>query len=98
MKILSRRPVAPREAPADVTIDAPDRRLFPGCNNEKMAVADADFNANRATVTIAHQDSRETKKIYLSTAHVEEKLAAAPDGKPRQAMAPGLFTVLVYGW
>lgn len=77
------------------------------------------FNANRASVTIFHQDSADkysevqtletmprantlaldpkTKKIYLSTAQYEEKPAATPDGKPRQVMVPGSFTVLVYG-
>ena len=77
------------------------------------------FNANRASVTIVHQDSadaysvvrtletmprantlaldRKTKKIYLSTAQFEPKPAAAPGGKPTQAMMPGTFMVLVYG-
>ena len=49
-----------------MTIDAPGRRLFLGCNNEKMAVADADFNANRATVTIAHKDSRDAYSVLQS--------------------------------
>jgi DNA-binding beta-propeller fold protein YncE len=84
MKILEQWPIAPDcVGPSGQAIDTANRRLFVGCNNEKMSVLDADtgtilqtlpigvhvdataydpatklvFNANRASVTILHQDS-----------------------------------------
>jgi DNA-binding beta-propeller fold protein YncE len=43
MKILEQWPIAPDcEGPSGLAIDLKNRRLFAGCNNEKMSVVDAD--------------------------------------------------------
>jgi DNA-binding beta-propeller fold protein YncE len=43
MKILAEWPIAPAcEGPSGMAIDLANRRLFVGCNNEKMSVVDAD--------------------------------------------------------
>jgi DNA-binding beta-propeller fold protein YncE len=43
MKILAQWPLAPAcEGPSGLAIDLANRRLFAGCNNEKMSVMDAD--------------------------------------------------------
>jgi DNA-binding beta-propeller fold protein YncE len=43
MKILAQWPIAPTcEGPSGQAIDLSNRRLFVGCNNEKMSVLDAD--------------------------------------------------------
>jgi DNA-binding beta-propeller fold protein YncE len=43
MKILAQWPIAPAcEGPSGQAIDLANRRLFVGCNNEKMSVLDAD--------------------------------------------------------
>lgn len=58
MKITERWPVAPCEAPASMDLDRKTRRLFIGCNNEKMAVADADSGKIITTLPIGpHVDA-----------------------------------------
>jgi DNA-binding beta-propeller fold protein YncE len=58
MKIVERWPVAPCEAPASMDMDRKTRRLFIGCNNEKMAVADADSGKIITTLPIGvHVDA-----------------------------------------
>jgi DNA-binding beta-propeller fold protein YncE len=43
MKVLAQWPIAPGcEGPSGLAIDLGNRRLFAGCNNEKMSVLDAD--------------------------------------------------------
>jgi DNA-binding beta-propeller fold protein YncE len=42
LKVLNRWPVAPCSAPSSMGFDAANRRLFIGCRNHVMAVADAD--------------------------------------------------------
>jgi DNA-binding beta-propeller fold protein YncE len=47
MEILAQCPLAPAcEGPSDLAIDLANRRLFAGCNNEKMSVMDADSGHN----------------------------------------------------
>jgi hypothetical protein len=43
MNVLAQWPIAPAcEGPSGLAIDLANRRLFVGCNNEKMSVVDAD--------------------------------------------------------
>ena len=42
MKVLTRWPLAPGVGPSGLAIDLANRRLFAGCNNQVMVVADAD--------------------------------------------------------
>ena len=43
MKVLAQWPIAPDcEGPSGLAIDLANRRLFAGCNNQKMSVLDAD--------------------------------------------------------
>jgi YVTN family beta-propeller protein len=84
MQVLERWPLAPGEGPSGLAMDPVNRRLFVGCNNKVMVVADAEsgkivaslpigvhidataydpatkliFNANRGSVTISHQDTK----------------------------------------
>jgi DNA-binding beta-propeller fold protein YncE len=58
MKVVERWPTAPCEAPASMAIDRKNRRLFIGCNNEKMGVADADTGKILTTLPIGpHVDA-----------------------------------------
>lgn len=85
LQVLERWPLAPGEGPSGLAMDPANRRLFAGCNNKVMVVADADsgkiitnlpigvhvdataydpaskliFNANRGSVTIMHQDTKD---------------------------------------
>jgi DNA-binding beta-propeller fold protein YncE len=90
MNVLAQWPIGPTcEGPSGQAIDLANRRLFAGCNNEKMSVVDADtgkiiqtlpigvhidataydpdtgliYNANRASVTIIHQDSKDSYRV-----------------------------------
>ena len=58
LKVISRWPTAPCEAPSSMAIDREHRRLFIGCNNQLMAVADADSGKIITTVPIGpHVDA-----------------------------------------
>jgi DNA-binding beta-propeller fold protein YncE len=52
-KILAQWPIAPAcEGPSGLAIDLANRRLFAGCNNEKMSVLDADSGKTIQTLPI----------------------------------------------
>lgn len=58
LKITGRWPTAPCEAPSSMAIDRERRRLFIGCNNQLMAVADADSGKIITTLPIGpHVDA-----------------------------------------
>lgn len=58
LKVIGRWPTAPCEAPSSMAIDREHRRLFIGCNNQLMAVADADSGKIIATLAIGpHVDA-----------------------------------------
>ena len=53
MKVLAEWPIAPGcEGPSGLAIDLGNRRLFAGCNNEKMSVLDADSGKILQTLPI----------------------------------------------
>lgn len=53
MKVLAEWPIAPGcEGPSGLAIDLANRRLFAGCNNEKMSVLDADSGKILQTLPI----------------------------------------------
>jgi DNA-binding beta-propeller fold protein YncE len=71
MKILNRWPVAPCASPSSLALDAQNRRLFVGCRNHVMAVADADTGRIVAHYPIGdHVDTTafdpETKLVFSS--------------------------------
>jgi len=58
LKITGRWPTAPCEAPSSLAIDRERRRLFIGCNNQLMAVADPDTGKIITTLPIGpHVDA-----------------------------------------
>jgi DNA-binding beta-propeller fold protein YncE len=58
LKVTGRWPTAPCEAPSSMAIDRDRRRLFIGCNNKVMAVADADTGKIMTTLPIGpHVDA-----------------------------------------
>jgi YVTN family beta-propeller protein len=58
LKVTGRWPVAPCEAPASMAIDRERRRLFIGCGNQFMAVADPDTGKIITTLPIGpHVDA-----------------------------------------
>ncbi len=59
MKVLAEWPIAPGcEGPSGLAIDLVNRRLFAGCNNEKMSVLDADSGKILQTLPIGvHVDA-----------------------------------------
>jgi DNA-binding beta-propeller fold protein YncE len=59
MKVLAEWPIAPGcEGPSGLAIDLANRRLFAGCNNEKMSVLDADSGKIIQTLPIGvHVDA-----------------------------------------
>ncbi|MBV9183724.1 MAG: PQQ-binding-like beta-propeller repeat protein [Acidobacteria bacterium] len=52
LKVKSRWPLAPCEEPSGLAIDAENRRLFAGCDNQKMAVVNADTGKVITTLPI----------------------------------------------
>jgi DNA-binding beta-propeller fold protein YncE len=52
LKIIMRWPLAPCESPSGLAIDLQHRRLFAGCHNQKMAIADPDAGKVITTVPI----------------------------------------------
>lgn len=71
LKISNRWPVAPCESPSSMTLDAANRRIFIGCRNHFMAVANADTGKILATYPIGdHVDASafdpDTKLVFNS--------------------------------
>lgn len=108
MTILNQWPISPDcVGPSGQAIDTANRRLFVGCNNEKMSVLDADtgkiiqtlpigvhvdataysrstkliFNANRASVTVIHQDSPDSYSVAQTFETVGHANTLALDSK-----------------
>jgi hypothetical protein len=52
LAVVARWPMAPCEEPSGLAIDREHRRLFAGCNNQMMAVMDADSGKVIATPAI----------------------------------------------
>jgi YVTN family beta-propeller protein len=71
LKISNRWPVAPCESPSSMAFDAQNRRIFIGCRNHLMAVADADTGKIVASYPIGdHVDASafdpESKLVFNS--------------------------------
>jgi YVTN family beta-propeller protein len=71
LKVSNRWPVAPCESPSSMAFDAANRRIFIGCRNHFMAVANADTGKILATYPIGdHVDASafdpETKLVFNS--------------------------------
>jgi DNA-binding beta-propeller fold protein YncE len=146
--VKARWALAPCQEPTGLAFDARNRRLFVGCNNEMMAVLDADsgkvittlpigpgvdatdfdpatgniFNScggGEGSLVVLHQDGpdkyspveniatqrrartlavdHKTHRVFLSGASFAPPAAAtAANPKPRPAMIPGSFGVLVF--
>lgn len=147
LKVKSVWPLAPCEEPSGLAIDVANRRLFAGCDNEMMAVVNADtgkviatpgigkgVDANRfdpethlafascgeGVLSVVREDSPhqfsaaetvttergartmeldpKTHQIYLVTAKFGPPPAAtAEQPRPRPAIVPDSFTLLVVG-
>lgn len=52
LKVTNRWPLAPCESPSGLAIDREHRRLFAGCDNQKMVITDPDAGKVVATVPI----------------------------------------------
>jgi DNA-binding beta-propeller fold protein YncE len=146
--VTARWKLAPCEAPTGLAFDPKHRRLFAGCDNEKMAVVDADsgkvvttvpigpgvdatafdaktgdiFNScggGDGSLVVVHQDSADkysvaqtiptqkraktlaldprTHRVFVTAGTFGPPPAAtAENPKPRGAMVPGSFTVMVF--
>jgi DNA-binding beta-propeller fold protein YncE len=71
LKLINRWPVAPCESPSSMAFDAQNRRIFIGCRNHLMAVANADTGRIVASYPIGdHVDASafdpETKFVFNS--------------------------------
>jgi DNA-binding beta-propeller fold protein YncE len=145
--VVSRWPLAPCEEPSGLAMDVRHQRLFIGCANQLMAVADAlsgriittlpigrgvDANAfdpetslafssnGDGTLTVVREESPDkftvvenvatqrgartmaldpkTHNIFLVTAEFGPLPAPTPENpRPRPAIVPGSFVVLVFG-
>jgi YVTN family beta-propeller protein len=146
--VTARWDLAPCQEPTGMAFDARNRRLFVGCNNDMMAVLDADsgkvittqpigpgvdatdfdpatgniFNScggGEGSLVVIHQDGpdsyrvvetistqrrartlaldRKTHRVFISAASFGPPPAATPaNPRPRPAMIPGTFSVLVF--
>ena len=71
LKVKSRWPLAPCEEPSGLALDSKNRRLFSGCDNQMMAVTDANTGKVIATLPIGeHVDANgfdpETQLAFAS--------------------------------
>jgi len=97
MKVLAQWPIAPDcEGPSGLAIDLANRRLFAGCNNEKMSVLDADGGKIIQTLPIGvHIDAvaydPSTKLIF--NANRSSVTVIHQDSPDRYSLAQNLETL-----
>jgi DNA-binding beta-propeller fold protein YncE len=87
LKVVSVWPLAPCEEPSGLAIDVPNRRLFAGCDNEMMAVVNADTGKVIATPAIgkgvdANRFDPETHLAFASCG--EGVLSVVREDSPHQ--------------
>jgi len=87
LKVKSVWPLAPCEEPSGLAIDVPNRRLFAGCDNEMMAVVNADTGKVIATPGIgkgvdANRFDPETHLAFASCG--EGALSVVSEDSPHQ--------------